>query len=72
MENYIEDFIEKMNVDLLGNGKVYIRKIMENFEQYNKYYEETKFELNFKEKALIKFKYGTLYFCPNCGLIPPF
>jgi NADH pyrophosphatase NudC (nudix superfamily) len=72
MENHIEDFVEKMNIDLLENGKVDVRKKMENFEQYKNYYKETKFELPFNGKSLIKFKYGTLYFCSNCGLIPPF
>lgn len=72
MEKHIEDFVAKMNIDLLENKEVDVRKKMENFEQYKNYYKETKFEKQFNEKSLIKFKFGTLYFCPNCGIIPPF
>ena len=67
MKDKIIQLIELMELDGLQESE-----IMENLIQYIAYYKETKFELNFNEKALIKFKHGTLYFCSNCGLIPPF
>ena len=67
MKEKINELIEKMESDSLQESE-----IMENIIQYIAYYKETKFELSFNEKSLIKFKYGTLYFCSNCGLIPPF
>jgi hypothetical protein len=67
MKEKINELIEKMESDSLQESE-----IMENIIQYIACYKETKFEKAFNEKSLIKFKFGTLYFCPNCGIIPPF